>query len=300
MKQPQLLKIYCTNHARSGYGKEDITVEKFLENTICYNRDGKILKEENFLSDNELDTVVINEYNEEGVIVSTAQYDGQQELIQKTTYVYDEKGHLQSQDNYFGEGAPVYTTRNIYENDMLVRQDAYEKDKFINTEKTFAYDERKLLSRMIEFDEDGNQLYVTSEEYNQDRLLVKRVREEIMEKDRRTYIYEYDDRRNRTKELIYDYENILISKTYYQYNEDNKIVTKEEEDLDHYQNMIYSYENGNMVKAVAQDKAGKTISWIEYNYDDDGEITDLRYYGRDETDENSFRLMTEYQYERQY
>lgn len=299
MKKPKSLKLYCTNHFRIGYGKDEIAVEKFLEAKTLFNEEGEVLREEHYMAEDELDSVTVNEYNEKNELISNAQYGADNELIQKTNFFYDEKENLIKQDSYYGEGGEAYTSRFIYENDLLKRQDAYEKEQFISTEKEYFYNEQGLISKLIEYDEDGKEQYVTVNEYNHDKLLTKRVRDEIAEKDRRTYVFEYDKHQNRIKELIYDYDEVLISKSYCRFNEQNLIVEKENEDLDNFQKIIYHYEGKNVIKIETFDKEQRLLSWTEYTYDENDLILSLKHYGLDETDDGSYRIRIEYEYVRE-
>ncbi|MDL2313217.1 TolC family protein [Bacteroidales bacterium OttesenSCG-928-B11] len=75
MKNPTLLKIRCVQHERSGYGKEDIVVKSYLETIVYYNANGKAIKEEHFLPNGELETILENEYNDQGLVTVAKQFD---------------------------------------------------------------------------------------------------------------------------------------------------------------------------------------------------------------------------------
>jgi len=300
MNKPKLLKVHCVNHFRVSFDKNDIETEKFTESVIHYNEEGKIIREEQYIIGNELDYILTNEYNEKGKLASTSQYDGDKSLVQKTDFFYDKEDVLIQQDNYYGENSLAYTQKFEYENGLLTKLDAYEKGKFIFTEKKYFYNERNLLEKEIEYDEDGNEVYVTTLTYNQDGLLDTKEREEVMAKDLRVYEYEYDARQNKTKELIYNYEDVLIAKICYRYDEEGKLLEKEEEDLDHYQKMNYTYNGKNLCKIETFNQDEKMISWTEYTYDEQDTILSSIHYGIDEMDENAYRPRMEYHYERVY
>lgn len=298
MKKPKTLKLYCVNYFRTGYGKDDITMERFLENSVLYNEKGEIIRDEHYIAENELDSIIVNEYNEKEQLISNAHYGHDESLIQKNTFAYDEEENLICQNSYYGEGCDPYTSHFVYQNGLLQRQDAYENDQFISTEKEYTYNEEGLIAKLIEYDEDGKIQYITTNEYNDEKLLIRRVRDEIAEKDRRTYLFEYDEHQNKVKELIYDYDDVLISKSYFLFNEKNLMIEKEDEDLDNYQKIIYHYEGENVSKIETFDKEQKLLSWTEYSYDEYNLISKLKHYGIDETDENEYRIRIEYEYVR--
>ena len=300
MKSPNLLKVHCINHFRVSFEKNNIETQKFTESIIQYNEAGKIVREEQYLMENELDYIIINEYNEKGELTSTSQYNGEQLLVQQNDFFYNEAGILIKQDSYYGENTIAYTQKFVYEDGLLIKQDIYEKEQFIFTEKDFLYNEQNLVEREVEYDEDGEPFYVTTFEYDENGLLIKKVREEIVEKDLRTYEYDYDEHKNKTKELIYNYEGMLIAKTYYVYNEEGKLLEKEDEDLDHYQKINYTYYGKNLSKIETFNSDNKIISWTEYTYDENDLALSLIHYGVDEMNDKDYRIRMEYHYERAY
>ena len=299
MKKYKSLQIFCTNHARTGYGKDDITAERFLDTTISYNENGLPVKEEHFYPDGTPDIYIVTEYNEKGKAISTAEYDEEDEMIQNTEFHYDENNNLIQQDGSFGIESGIYSTRYVYENGLLVKQEVYEDDEFIYLEKAFIYNEKKLLIKQIDYDEDGKEKEIIVNEYDENDQVIKRVRDEIIAKDRRTYLFEYDEQGNKIKDLVYNYEEVLISKTYYTYNEQNQLLEKEDENLDGYAKMVNTFEGENLIKAEIFDKDGDPISWEEYAYDEDNKPSLFKQYRHDEVVHTSLRLFAEYEYIRE-
>lgn len=300
MKSPTLLKISCTQHERSGYGKDDITVREYPETFVYYNEAGKAIKEEHFLPTGELDSILINDYDESGVLLSAKQFDNQDTLLQKTDFTYDDYQNIIRQDHYFGDESTKYSELFIYENGALVREDIYNGNEFIHTEKKYTYDEKSNLIQSIEYDEDGNEKVIITHEYNENNFVIKRVKDEIIEKDKRVYVYEYDENGNKAKDLIYDFSDILISKTYYNYNENKQLLEKEEEDLDRYLKTVNTFTEDQLVKSEILDKEGNLVTWTEFEYDENGLVTSQKYYTQDETDNTEYRVIVAYRYERIY
>lgn len=299
MKNPTLLKIRCVQHERSGYGKEDIVVKSYLETIVYYNANGKAIKEEHFLPNGELETILENEYNDQGLVTVAKQFDNEGELLQQTDFVYDEYQNVIRQNHYFGDESTKFSDVYVYENGSLIREDIFEGDKFINVEKEYQYDDRANLIRIVEYDEDGNKKSVTENEYNESNFVTRRVKDEIMEKDRRVYLFEYDEDGNKIKDLIYDYEDILISKTYYTYNDKKQLLEKEEEDLDRYLKTTNHFVEDKIKRSETADKEGNIMTWTEFDYDEDDLVISQKYYARDETDNEDYRLLVEYQFERE-
>ena len=293
----KIINIIQINYLRNGYDKGEITEERYKEAELKYNEANKVVSEEHFNADGSRNLLTVNQYDETGKLLLQSEfYDADNEMVQRTRYRYDEQGRMVEEMLCYGENFPEYGSHYIYENNLLVRQDAYDEDEFAYTEKTFEY-QGILMSKETDFTEDGEKQYLIEQEFNEQGLLIKRIRHELLDKDRRTYVYEYDDRNNKVKELILNYKGELIAKIYWVYNENNQVIEVEEEDLDHYKKLKYEY-NGNLVSKVEEyNKEDKLQQWIACHFDDVGNLLKSETYHFDEIDPETHRLVNEIRYE---
>ncbi len=299
-KNPKKIKIFNTNYLRTSYDKEGITEEQFQEAELTYNEKGLLLKEAHFNNQNVQESLAIHEYNDEGLVVASSQYDENNELCQKMICEYDTQKHLIKKSNFYGPDSPEYSTHYVYENDLLVREDSYDEDVYSFTEKEYTYNDSRLLSCLTEFDEDGNILYKTENEYDNKKLLIKQVRNEVMQKDRRTYLFGYDENNHKTKELVYNYDDALIAKAYYNYDENGNTVEMEEENLDIYRKTKYTYKGKNCTKIEQLDKKDNVQLWSEYEYNEENEVVSIKNFISDEVDETVYRIASCIRYEVEY
>lgn len=282
-------RIFNTNYVRVGYDKNDLKKEYFLEAKIEFDARGNILVEEHYNSDGGVESTTRNEYDEQGRVVASSLFDETGELTQKNTFYYGEDGLLFEKGAIYGEGSPEYITRCIYEGKLLVREDSYDEGEFVCTEKKYEYDADGLLTKLEEFDEDGKIMYRTTNEYNGHKLLKKRHYEQLQENDSRTFVYEYDADNHKTKELLYNYDEKLIAKAYYQYDENGHVSEMEEENLDMYRRTEYAYEGDNCVKIKQFDKE-TLLAWSEFTYNEKGEVLTVSNYIQDEVCPEEYRL----------
>ena len=289
-----------TQYQRTGFDKDDITPIQYKESEVEYNESGKVTKETHFSEDGGVDSYTLNEYDDRGRLVSSVQYDANELLCQQTTQQYDEEGHLVCQGNIYGEGSPEYLTKFVYENGLLMRQDSYDEDEFDFTEKEFAYDNEGQLEKEIDYSDDGEVLYIIENQYNEKGLLSQMVRNEVAAKDRRSYQFAYDERGNKVKDLVYNYNEELIAKAYYTYNDNDQLLEAETEDLDRYQKATYTYEGAHLVEEALSDKDGNVLSKTTYRYNEQGDIVLVTRHIRDEVDNNTLRVLSETQYDREY
>lgn len=299
-RNPKLVKLLRTNYLRNSYDRDGIQTEKYIESETSYNESGKVLKETHYNAENAVESTVINEYDENGLVISSSQYDQDNELCQQNTFAYDDKQRVIRKGCFYGEGSIEYATHYVYENGLLVREDSYDEDEFSYTEKQYEYTDNGLISKLIEYDEDGEIMYRTSNEYDEKGQLIRRTREELLEHDSRTFTFEYDDNGNKTKELLYNYDMKLIAKAYYQYDEANNCIEMEEENLDIYRKTTYTYDGENCVKIAQYDKKDVLLTWTDYSYDEEGDVARIQNNIADEVSPEEYRIAFIIEYETEW
>lgn len=293
------LTVHNINYLRSGYEKDDITTEDYVEAILEYDDNGNLISENHYNPDATLLSATTSRYDEKKRPTEVRQYDGDGNLCECVVTVYREDGQIQEQRMNYGEGMPEYGTRYVYDNDRLIQRDCYDEDEFSYTEKTFEYDGFRRVSEETDFDEDGRKLYVTANKYDENGRLIESTRDEVQQHDRRTYAFEYDAVGNKIKDLIYNYDLSLIAKVYYTYNENNQILSQEEEDLDNYKMTKYTYEGNNLTKISVYTKDESLVSWVDYQYDAEGHVLSQEAYAPDEVDPSEHRLMVHIDYTRE-
>lgn len=293
------LKIIKIENQRVGYSENDIEPIEYTEVVAHFNEADQIVREERYNSDGDLNTLTLNVYDENNNLVQSEQYDQDNILLQKTINYYDDHQQLIQQGNFFGEGEFEYITKYVYDNNNnLLRLEMYDGDDLDYVEKEMEYNNGRLVQE-IENDDYGNKLYVNKYTYNDNGQLIKHVRDEIQNKDRRTYEFSYDENGNRIKDLIYDYGNSLIAKIYRQFDEQNRQVEVEEEDLDSYRKITMEYDGDLVVKNSLFTKEGQLLGWAEYTYDEDQKENAAREYIQDEVKPENYRLLRETRYIRE-
>ena len=292
------LKIIKAEYQRVGYDEADIEKVEFVETDASYNEAGQIVREERFDPDGNRNTLTINSYDENCLLVQTEQYDQNHILLQKSVNSYNEKGQIVQQSNYFGDGEIEYVTRYVYDDEgNLIRHEMYDDGKLDYVETEIHYQDG-LIIKEFENDDYGKTMNIHTYEYNDKKQVCKYIRDEVQNKDRRTYEYSYDENGNCVKELVYDYEDMLIAKTYRTYNENNQLTETETEDLDNYRKITLEYEGNLVVKNSLLNKKGELQGWAEYTYDENGKENSAKEFIQDEVQPDHFRLLRETRYER--
>lgn len=289
------VKIENVNYVRTGYGSDDILKQEFVSAIFTYDDKGRVLEEKHFNPDNEHTDTFVNTYDGD-LLVETSQYDENDYAIIKTLNVYNTEGQLVTKKNYYDEASVEEVFAYDYAGGLLKAE--YLVDDTGNRQccKEYFYENPKnntLLTKEIEYDEDGNILYMYIYKYDDSGSLVEKEFDEVAAKDKRVFNYEYDGNGNLVKELTYNFDEILIAKKYCKYNEEGLILSEETEDLDNYKKIVYDYEGRNVVKISVLAKDESVVSWSELQYDAHNRLTASADYIIDEVDPSEYRLVAE-------
>lgn len=292
------LKITKKEYQRVGYDAQDIEPVEYTEGYAEYDDNGHILREERYEPDGTLNTLTVNTYNENGELVQTEQYDQDDILLQKTVNKYDENQRLASQSNYYGDASEEYVTKYYYDAEgNVVKQEVYVDGNLDYVEKTAIFVNGRP-DTVTENDDYGNAMYIHHYQYDEKGQVTVYVRDEVQNKDRRTYEFTYNDNGDRVKDLIYDYDMKLIAKVNRTFDEQNRQTEVVEEDLDSYRRITMEYDEDRVVKNTMFDKNGEITGWAEYEYADDGRQSMAREFIHDEVEPQNFRMLRETFYER--
>lgn len=202
-----------------------------------------------------------------------------------------------SKSEQYVESEEHYITKYIYSEGHLLQIDHYTDEMFEYTERKFVY-EKDLLVKEIEYNEDEEVKIIIVHKYDVKNMLYKTVKDEVIEKDRRTYEFFYDEKGNKVKELIYNFKDKLIAAHYIKYNEKDQEIESEWEDLDTYRKTCNEYDGDMQVKLQILDKEGKVLILSEYIRDENGKIVELRRSDFDDVYTNQLQLSRVYTYER--
>lgn len=292
------LKIIKKEYQRVGYDAQDIEPVEFTETYAEYNEQGQITREERFDPDGTLNTLTVNTYDDNGELLQTEQYDQDDILLQKSVNQYDEHQHLIEQTNYYGDASDEYVTKYYYDEEgHPVKQEVYVNGKLDYVEKTTVYVDGRP-ETVTENDDYGNPMYIHRYQYDANGRVAVYTRDEVQNKDRRTYEFTYNDNGDRVKDLIYDYDMKLIAKIIRTFDEKDRQTEIVEEDLDSYRRITMEYDGDKVVKNMMFDKKGEITGWAEYEYEDDGKESLAREFIHDEVEPENFRLLRETSYVR--
>ena len=178
-----------------------------------------------------------------------------------------------------------------------MKQEVYVNGDLDYVEKTTTYKDGRRETE-TENDDYGNPMYIHHYQYDENGRVAVYVRDEVQNKDRRTYEFTYNENGDRVKDLIYDYDMKLIAKVNRTFDEQYRQTEIVEEDLDSYRRISMEYDGDKVVKNTMFDKKGEITGWAEYEYADDGRQSMAREFIHDEVEPQNFRMLRETLYVR--
>ena len=289
-----IVEINRVNYVRVGFGEAEIRQEAFKALEQTFDENGNLLKEIRFTPDGEVEETTESVF-ENGRQTSTSIFDGTGELIMKTDNVYEGDRLLKQVKTYgYGSGEEIVHEEIVqmeYEDERLYREVVCD-DEGERLQKEYGYDGRFCME-MKEYNEDGELTFHYHYTYDASGRLVQVVRDEVLAKDRRTFVYAYDEAGNRAKELVYNYKEELIAKKYIRFDEQKRILEEEVEDLDHYVKNVYEYDGDLLKKISVENKDSEVQSWTEMDYDEEQRLLNSAQYITDEVDPGKYRLLSE-------
>jgi hypothetical protein len=291
------INIYNITYAPNASGDLEVIKEKELAQTSEFNAKGHEISKEVFDDEYSVFAKELYEYDEKGQLLSEQflDYDGQ--LVQKVCYEYNENGNVVKMLEQYEDYEELYSTIFKFDGTLLTQVDHFIDDEFDFTEKKLVYENQKLIKE-IQYDEYSETKNIITNKYNDKGLLIKSVRDEVQEKDRRTFELFYDDQNNKVKELIYNYKDKLIAAQYIRYDEKNREVESEWEDVDHYKKTVLEYEDDRIKSINYFNKEGQVTGKIENFYDENKNLIQSKRFEFDQAYTNDLYLAQETIYER--
>lgn len=293
------LKIFKKEYQRTGYDVNDIEIYEYTELIAKYDERGLLTKEVRYDSDGEINTLTLNSYDDKGLLIQTEQYDHDNVLLQKTVVDYNENGEPKNETNYYGDASDEFVTVYQYSSDNnTLNQTVYHNGELDYVEKITTFSNGRI-DTVTENDDYDNPMYISKYQYDEKGRVSVLTRDEVQNKDRRTYEFTYDENDNRIKDLVYDYDMKLIAKIVRIFDENSRMLEYTEEDLDSYRNIKIEYSGDLVLKNTIFDKDGDVLNQTEFEYDENGKETLARDFIQDEFNPGNLRLLRETFYVRE-
>ncbi len=279
--------------------KTDETSEAYL----LFSKDGKLLEEHTYKSNNSLRTKYVYKYDNTGKQIGVHSYNAKGLLFKQYNYEYDDQDRLVKESvKYLGKQAkPKHIYKYNYRG-YQTEYKSYNRDGSLDAKHIYKYNDKKQKIKDICYDAAGaitkqllykydtigrlvkyktlnyndNSLNETfSYIYNEQGYKIKQVHYNHTDKADKTWSYTYDTLGNVIEEKLYDKEGSLTLRTTYKYNVAGTKLLKShaydahgnllEKFIQRKRDSKYVHQNGDISKETYKyDLKGNWVKKIEY------------------------------------
>lgn len=255
----------------------------WIENhyTNKYNEKNQRIEHSIFDEDNQLLETHKFDYDADGKVIGEACYYAEMDDSDYTHYVYDQEGLLIEKRNLDSDGELYTLVKFTYANQLMVREEHYNDEMRLESEKVF--------------------------EYNPEGKLLMELEMDHLENDKHTHRYEYDAAGYKIKSLFYNKKDQLAIKSIFEYDDKGRNVTLIDEDVHGITITRYTYnDRGQMeLQEKFNEEEELLVKWV-YEYSGDEPLSTTTYLrekseNKDEESGEDFemvkRVTTEHEYE---
>lgn len=251
-------------------------MKDFISKVTEYNSWGNILQETIIGKDGEITSRSVNKYDDKGNLVEDVIYEGENEITGRTSYVYDEDGKLIKEIiHYMDDSSDEIIYK--YKDNVLVEKQYFDSERNLEQKESFTFQDKKPLKIEI-VGEDHRLVSGKYYEYDEEGKLVLlnffEEDEKISEKTN------YDKLGRKEKVLKYDGSDRLIEIRKYSYiGESEQVLELREENAQKQSTYRFEYDtNGRVIKQEEFDKNGVLVHTLEQQFDEEGQLYELRLY----------------------
>ncbi len=252
------IRTYTTSEYISMNYKGKLSDERHLSSIREFDKNNNVIKEITYLPTGEIEHNTTSEYDYKNNIIVNCIFDENNELLQRHEYERDAEGKITVEKCFYAESdEPDFTYYKYDQNNNLVEKVNMDSDNDIYSRHLFAYENNLLVKSTLY--NDSNQLeHEKNMQYNNQGQLILELDNDYIDNIKRTFKYEYDEFGNRSKILIYNKNNQLISKSLYTFNEQRLTTELIEEDI-----------NGEFTTKFNYNEQKLMISQEKFDADDD-------------------------------
>jgi len=180
-------------------------------------------------------------------------------------------GDLICENRYNEEGSVIARTANIYDADgKLVETQYYDSLQETTETHSYTYNERgELLKETVDFGQGFLTVYAYHRDSSKRQLTISEQDEDGVVEETKTRVF--DTNGNLLEETVYDDNNKAISRIKNSFDQNQRLIRKEENDL-RYKTIqyheYYYHESGRLTGVKTLNHKDKVQNWVKVEYDE--------------------------------
>lgn len=270
-KKVKLINLFKKDFFPSQSNPDKFRTVEYKFSSTEYDKNGNVVLELKFNSDQKLEDKFVNKYNADGVLIDEKHYLSYKDLAEHKTYELDDDKKVLKAFKHYNDGSKDTIQYNYDADGNLTEKitiDSYNEEE---AKELFEYEGKNLVKReLFEYDD-----LVSKEEFDYDTK-GNVVEETSWNEDESTKrANEYNEKGNLVKVLFYNKKDELVAKTTYTYNDDNKIVAVAEETPYGNSSTVITYdENGNAIEQIELNQAGELNNSAKRKFNENNDVVE--------------------------
>lgn len=269
-KKIHYLSRYRFNISGFSTIQNDVELEGYLQTKSEFSPEGKLILQETFDSNEQLEQRNTYTYNEHGNLISEAVWFDDDSPAEKRELKYNEKQQVTEEQVHYETGGIDLITYEYSANGELIKKttqdDEGEVESItewthtngkIKTERVLGVDNNELIFKQYTYSDKGDILQVEYRDSDENRAY--------------TTFHEYNEQNQHIKSRVINDNNQLIERYAYQYDDKNQLIEYIEETALRLRKIIHEYdEAGRTILQEEYDKNDLLVSRSEFEYDENG------------------------------
>ncbi len=185
------------------YTKKNNILQHNYHRISIYNEDNRLESFSVYIGKDTLAHRIFYQYNPQGQRIEAVNYNAQGNLIGRYSYVYDQHGNKIKEQGYDNDFRPTLSVQYDYDTlTHLKTKELHYTGEDLTYQRIFHYNDDRLLSEQIEFDNINNIENKTTYQYNMSQQLMETIITHNNQLVKRS-VYEYDHQGNCIQENTY-------------------------------------------------------------------------------------------------
>ena len=256
--------VYRTDLVNVGIGQGQMQSVPYLASQTDYDTESRVIMQCSYSASGVIVEKTVFEYDANGRLVHEIYYTGEPEPAEENTYEYDEQGKVCKEFKHYIDGSKDTTDYAYDDSGKLVGKVTVDEDGETELREVFEYKGEQLVSHVIA---DGEDNPVVSEEfgYNDKGQVIMQIRNDNETGEYFKLMVEYNEDGRKVSEKIYDEEDELVETTWFEEDENGRVIqTVEENSLRRHEKHFFYDDQGNGLGYEEVNQDGDKVVVVEH------------------------------------
>lgn len=256
--------VYRTDLVNVGIGQGQLQSVPYLASQTDYDVEGRVVMQCSFSASGAVVEKTVYEYDPKGNLVHELYYSGEPEPAEESSYEYGDLGKVTKEFKHYIDGSKDTTDYSYDPEGKLVEKVTVDDEGETEMREVFQYEGELLVDHVI-LDGEDNPLVSEEFTYNKKGQVTMHVRNDNQTGEYFKLGIEYNDEGRKTSEKIYDEEDELVETTWFEEDENGRVIqTVEENGMRRHEKRFFYDDNGNGLGYEEVNQNGDKVVLVEH------------------------------------